>query len=65
MRLRIGIGMARMSTLCHKSRQFASYIIYGNALVTYLLEKRGITTEALLQSPYDQASLEQEIREVK
>ena len=32
MRLRIGIGMARMSTLCHKSLLFASYIIYGNAL---------------------------------
>jgi len=34
-------------------------------LVTYLLEKRGITTQALLQIPYDQASLEQEIREMK
>jgi len=32
MRLRIGIGMARMSTLCHKSPLYASYIIYGNAL---------------------------------
>jgi len=32
MRLRIGIGMARMSTLCHKSLSLASYIIYGNAL---------------------------------
>jgi hypothetical protein len=34
MRLRIGIGMARMSTLCHKSPLYASYIIYGNALAT-------------------------------
>jgi hypothetical protein len=33
MRLRIGIGMARMSTLCHKSPLSASYIIYGNAVV--------------------------------
>jgi hypothetical protein len=33
MRLRIGIGMARMSTLCHKIPSFTSYIIYGNALV--------------------------------
>jgi len=33
MRLRIGIGMARMSTLCHKRVFLASYIIYGNALV--------------------------------
>jgi len=32
MRLRIGIGMARMSTLCHKSLLFASYIINGNTL---------------------------------
>jgi hypothetical protein len=32
MRLRIGIGMARMSTLCHKSLLLTSYIIYGNAL---------------------------------
>jgi hypothetical protein len=32
MRLRRGIGMARMSTLCHRSPLFASYIIYGNAL---------------------------------
>jgi hypothetical protein len=36
MRLRIGIGMARMSTLCHKSLSLASYIIYGNALVAAL-----------------------------
>jgi tetratricopeptide (TPR) repeat protein len=33
MRLRIGIGMARMNRLCHKSPLAASYIIYGNALV--------------------------------
>jgi Tol biopolymer transport system component len=33
MRLRIGIGMARMSILCHKNSPLASYIIYGNALV--------------------------------
>jgi len=32
MRLRIGIGMARMSILCHRSSSLASYIIYGNAL---------------------------------
>jgi hypothetical protein len=32
MRLRIGIGMARMSILCHKNSPLASYIIYGNAL---------------------------------
>ena len=32
MRLRIGIGMARMNRLCHKSPLAASYIIYGNAL---------------------------------
>jgi hypothetical protein len=35
--LRIGIGMARMSTLCHKIPSFTSYIIYGNALVSHLL----------------------------
>src|ERR1017187_3913775 len=33
MRLRIGIGMARMSTLCHKRSSHASYMIYVNALV--------------------------------
>src|ERR1700719_4266931 len=33
MRLRIGIGMARMGPLCHKHGPFASYMIYGNALV--------------------------------
>jgi hypothetical protein len=32
MRLRIGIGMARMDTLCHASAFLSSYIIYGNAL---------------------------------
>ena len=32
MRLRIGIGMARMSTLCHKRSSLASYSIYVNAL---------------------------------
>src|ERR1022692_47848 len=32
MRLRIGIGMARMSTLCHKRSSHASYMIYVNAL---------------------------------
>jgi len=32
MRLRIEIGMARMTTLCHKSPPLASYINYGNAL---------------------------------
>ncbi len=32
MRLRIGIGMARMGTLCHASPPLSSYIIYGNAL---------------------------------
>jgi len=34
MRLRIGIGMARMNRLCHKSPLAASYIIYGNALAS-------------------------------
>jgi hypothetical protein len=34
MRLRIGIGMARMSTLCHKRSSHASYMIYVNALST-------------------------------
>src|ERR1039458_4740853 len=33
MRLRIGIGMARMSTLCHKRSSHASYMIYVNALM--------------------------------
>src|SRR5689334_2460017 len=33
MRLRIGIGMARMSALCHRTALLASYIIYGSALV--------------------------------
>ena len=32
MRLRIGIGMARMSILCHRRSSSASFIIYGNAL---------------------------------
>ena len=32
MRLRIGMGMARMSTLCHDGSRLSSYIIYGNAL---------------------------------
>src|ERR1035438_6079662 len=34
MRLRIGIGMARMSTLCHKRSSHASYMIYVNALMS-------------------------------
>src|ERR1035441_6700271 len=38
MRLRIGIGMARMSTLCHKRSSHASYMIYVNALVTDKLQ---------------------------
>src|SRR6266851_9782987 len=32
MRLRIGIGMARMGILCHMLSSLSSYIIYGNAL---------------------------------
>jgi hypothetical protein len=39
MRLRIGIGMARMSTLCHKSLLLTSYIIYGNALANAMTVK--------------------------
>jgi len=31
--LRSGTGIALMSTLCHKRLHFASYIIYGNALM--------------------------------
>src|ERR1035441_2094133 len=38
MRLRIGIGMARMSTLCHKRSSHASYMIYVNALERIMCE---------------------------
>src|SRR6266851_3091307 len=36
MRLRIGIGMARMGILCHMLSSLSSYIIYGNALTSPL-----------------------------
>jgi hypothetical protein len=45
MRLRIGIGMARMSTLCHKSLSLASYIIYGNALAYSLNKQRDLSSD--------------------
>ena len=37
MRLRIGMGMARMRTLCCKIPSFAGYVIYGNALSAAVL----------------------------
>jgi len=43
--LRIGIGMARMSTLCHKSLSLASYIVYGNALANKSLPRSNVEVD--------------------